>query len=1620
MVQSQFPQFQGYKTLELIDSGGFGSVYKAVQEILGREVAIKVILPRYASQPEFIRRFEIEAQLVARLEHPHITPLIDYWRDPNGAYLVMRYLRGGSLSHKSKEGALEPDHILGILEQIVSALDFAHRNKVIHRDIKPGNILLDEDGNAYLVDFGIAKDLGAIDTNKQTGPDAIVGSLDYIAPEQARGEAVTARTDIYSLGVTLYELLTGEHPFKNSNAIERLYKHISDPLPEIFGLKDDYHDALNALIQKATAKDPAYRYPDVLALLLAFREAVQSGATTQDVKLGYDLTPREFDILALLAERLTNREIADSLIMSVDTVRWHLRNIYKKLRVRGRMEAVLKARQLGILVLSDRDDLLDLELDEAEAISLPEPENPYKGLRAFTMQDVHNFFGREKAVEGLLQRMCDKSHFKRFLAVVGPSGSGKSSLVKAGLIPAIWKGGLANSEKWFWIDFLPGTHPIEELEIALTRVVANQSENINEHLRRDERGLLRIANLILPKDDSELLVVIDQFEEVFTLLEDEQERQHFLNLLYVAVSDARSRVRVVVTLRADYYDRPLHYPEFGEMLRTRMETILPLTAAGLEKAMIAPAQAQHVSFESGLVAQIVSEMNYQAGALPLLQYALTELFDRRQGRTLTHAAYQQIGGAVGALANRADEIYESLSPEKQALTQQMFLRLVTLGEGAEDTRRRTLFTELLSLTKTPDVMEEIIDTFAAYRLLSLDRDEETRQPTVEVAHEAILRQWERLRQWLNESRDDIRQERILAHAAADWEVHKRDNSYLLRGARLENIEGWQKITELVLTPLEQEFITSSIQQREVEFEVEMERQAHEKALEKREIELIRQALIRTRVLVAVFVVAAILSGGFGIFAFEREGQAQAARATSEANLVRAEREAEVNHSLVLSNNAEDIYTEGDTELALLLAQEAMSITDPPIKIQETLREIGLGMGTRAVLQGHENPVKTLSVSPDGSLAISAACALLDGDGCHAGEMILWDLQTATEFYRFNGHNNIINIVLFSKDGLNVWSASSDGKIIEWDSNPASATFGKLLREFTATASAINDIAISPDGSRLVAGMGDGWTILMDTETGNIIQRFRYDSLGITSVAISPDAQQLLSGSQDGTILLWDITSAEIIQRFVGHINRISNLAFHPDAKRILSASDDFVLRLWDLSTGAELKKWQSSFYMNDFVIDADGRTALVDGGGGTMFLLTIDSWQVEQDLFNNVTGEGFISALNIGINTLAYWTAGNWSYGLAGLDNGDIVYWNLGMSREGEHFGLSDVSGGFLFLALSENGQRMLGSTISTGEAILWDIDPNSASYQSVLARLGGYQELVIPIALSADGHYAIIGSGDYFGESNRSSLKLWDVDESSPSFGTVIHELGGYEYFPRSAAFSSDSSKLLVGTQDLEGHGGLFLYEVSTGALLRRFNTGHDVSSIIINPDNKRAMEASAYYGDVVEWDIDPLSSSFGSEIRRIPHSDVSYALGWGPNANSFFLGSIGSAVLEYDYETGDLIRQFQGGHSVAIWSVELSPDVRYLVAGTEPGGLLLWDYQTGQLLWNTQQGAIVNSTLFAADSQSFYSVAIGYEPIQWQVTEPSLDELLAWIRENRYIRELSCEEHSLYRIEPLCEEEG
>ncbi len=671
-------------------------------------------------------------------------------------------------------------------------------------------------------------------------------------------------------------------------------------------------------------------------------------------------------------------------------------------------------RELASLMLRQ-----DRSLDAATRGDLPPGEtgparNPYKGLSPFGEADARDFFGRE----GLSRQLVDRLGADRFVAVVGPSGCGKSSLVRAGLVPLLRQGALPGSAAWPIVELSPGEHPLEELEAALLRVAVNPPASLMEQLASDERGLCRAVKRILPAGGSELVLVIDQFEELFALTEDEERQSQVLTLLERAVADPRSRLRLVVTLRADFYDRPLRHLAFARLLQDRVVSVSPLAPEEIERAIAAPAAGVGVSLEPGLLVEIVADVLHQPGALPLLQYALTELFDRRDGTTLTRSAYGAIGGVAGALDARAGEVYSSLSDPGRVAARQLFLQLVAVGEQGVATRRPAALAEL---DVDRDGAAECIEGFGASRLLLFDGDPHTGASTVEIAHDALIVEWELLRDWIDAARDDIRARHRLSTRAAEWEEAARDPSFLLRGTQLSRFETWATESGLAQTEREREFLGASIADREAVRSDDESRRA-------RQAELERRAMHRLRALVAVLAAAAVVALGLTLYAFD-----QSHRSQQQARIATARQLA----------SASVANLDVDPELSILLAIEAVgkaSVNGAPLP--EAVEALHRALAASRIVLTIRTPVTAaLAVSPDGS-RIAAAGSI--------GSAQVRDQETA--------------------------SSAAATKASVWD-----ARTGKRLLSLVGATSPIHDIAYSPNGTRIATGGDNGTAIVWDAQ-----------------------------------------------------------------------------------------------------------------------------------------------------------------------------------------------------------------------------------------------------------------------------------------------------------------------------------------------------------------------------------------------------------------------------------------------------------------------------------------------------------------------------------------------------------
>jgi basic membrane lipoprotein Med (substrate-binding protein (PBP1-ABC) superfamily)/DNA-binding SARP family transcriptional activator len=448
--------------------------------------------------------------------------------------------------------------------------------------------------------------------------------------------------------------------------------------------------------------------------------------------------------------------------------------------------------------------------------------NPFKGLRAFTEADEADFHGREDLVEDLCATLRGGAPL---IALVGPSGCGKSSVAAAGLIPALRAGAVEGSDRWRITSMVPGVDPARELRAALAATADRSSGEVAAADTAPHRDPPR------PPAPTVLLLV-DHLEELFTLA-DERLAEEFLLELTQALQDGAGRVRAVVLLRADFYDQPLLLPDFAALFTANVVSVLPLGAPELEAAVSGPARRVGVDVEPALLAELVADAVGRPGALPLFQYTLTELFDQREGGTISLAAYRRLGGLHGALSRRAEAIFAALTSDQQHIAEQVFLRLVTPGDGTRDVRRRATASELTALHLDPVDTADVLDRFGRHRLLTFDRDPASGEATVEVAHEALLEAWSRMRSWIDDHRADLRQLEKLTAAVTEWVASGREDGELLTGSRLDRYDAWSERTTLRLTTDARSYLDTSRERRRTEQEVDAARRADEARLRAR-------------------------------------------------------------------------------------------------------------------------------------------------------------------------------------------------------------------------------------------------------------------------------------------------------------------------------------------------------------------------------------------------------------------------------------------------------------------------------------------------------------------------------------------------------------------------------------------------------------------------------------------------------------------------------------------------------------------------------------------------------------------------------------------------------------------
>jgi WD40 repeat protein len=466
--------------------------------------------------------------------------------------------------------------------------------------------------------------------------------------------------------------------------------------------------------------------------------------------------------------------------------------------------------------------------DPGEAVA--EGVCPYRGLQVFDVGDSLFFFGREALTEWLLDKLRTDRSGNRFLAIVGPSGSGKSSLARAGLAAALKQGKIPGSDAWPAVICKPGAQPLESLAIALAGAARlGDSPSAVLNLIRDlgtNPSLLHLTTRLSLREapaDRRFVVLVDQFEEVFTLCPDETQRRAIIDNLLHAATMADGQTVVVLTLRADFYGRCAAYPDLAAAVSDRQSLVGPMTRDELRSAIERPAYLTGCELEGGLADLLMNEVEPQPGSLPLLEHALLQIWERKEGgRRLTIDAYREIGGVAGALEKQAEEVYTNFSDEEKETCRRVFLRLVQVDEQGRATKRR-LGRDDLAPANSP--VETVVFRLTDARLLTTGQE---KQPTVELVHEALLNNWARLKQWIEQDREALRTRRRLDEAVAEWLGKNRDPSFLLEGGRLAQVEEWAESHAAEMGPDARELMEGSIASRDQERQREL---AQVKALE---------------------------------------------------------------------------------------------------------------------------------------------------------------------------------------------------------------------------------------------------------------------------------------------------------------------------------------------------------------------------------------------------------------------------------------------------------------------------------------------------------------------------------------------------------------------------------------------------------------------------------------------------------------------------------------------------------------------------------------------------------------------------------------------------------------------
>ncbi|MFE2716958.1 trypsin-like peptidase domain-containing protein [Streptomyces mirabilis] len=1131
---------------------------------------------------------------------------------------------------------------------------------------------------------------------------------------------------------------------------------------------------------------------------------------------------------------------------------------------------------------------------------------PYQGLEAFTAESARWFEGRKDAVRQVVANLAGQ---RRLTLLLGPSGSGKSSLIQAGVLRALAAGALPGSDRWLPVLTRPRQDLLAEAEHA--GLPGATADGFIEAV---------IRKLTASRGCQRVLLVIDQFEELFTQASNggQRDRRAAADEILKAVgSDAA--LSVILVMRDDFY------PQLAALAPQLLEAAMPgllnvpgtLSHQDLHDIITLPAQDVGLHFQPGLTEQIITDVlaiapqaavSRQAPVtvLPLLELTLSQLWLRRQDGYLTHGGYRRIGAVSGSLTTWCDSALHDLSPEQRRIARRVLTSLVHPGDSSRNVpavRAQVPLHELRDLAADPvgapeggRAVDEVIATLTRHRIITTQTlrasqggaDAPPGEPVAELVHDALIRDWGALREWVRQDHrfqdwlDNTRERR------ARWTA-KSDPGDLLGGSALAEGLEWSR-------------------QRRLPGDIA----AFLAASKQRQQAVIRRSRRLNTILASLLVIALVAAGGAlwqwrTAVAERRASQSQ--QLAGEANTlfdknpdlasllaIHAYRTSHTPEALASLQNAaalssplhRRLIVHGREVYSVAFSPDGHTLATGSIDHTARLRDVATGK-TRTVLRGHRGPVWSVAFSPDGRTLATAS---------EDRTVRLWDVATGKTRTILTGHTDWVSWVTFSPDGRTLATASKDHTARLWD-----VATGKTRTILTGHTDWVYSVAFSPDGHTLATASKDHTARLWDVATGKTRTILTGHTDAVWAVKFSPDGRTLATGSSDRTVRLWNLATDKFIT-LTGHTDEAWAVAFSPDGRTLASASADETVRLWDMATG----KTRTTLTGHTGAVEAvafspDGHTLATASDDKTVRLWDLATAASKTRTALNGHGNRVESvAFSPDGRTLA-----------SASDDKTVRLWDMATGKT--RTTLTGHTGAVWAVKFSPDG-RTLATASDDQTARLWDVATGK-----VRAVLTGHTNTVSSVAFSPDGRTLATSAFD-------ETVRLWDTATGRLRRTLVVNQGAGFS--AHSVAFSPDGRTLAIGMANNTAQ----LQDIATGKV-RAVLTGHTdfVISVAFSPDGHTLATGS---NDTTArlWDL----ASGKTRTILTGHTDAVNSVAFSPDGHTLATGSNDQTARLWDVATGRALTTF-AGHTDWVLSVAFSPDKGTLATGSSDQTVRLWD---------------------------------------------------------------------------------